>query len=497
MKIEKFALGGQGLAFVEYDAEMDTGKLSEEGKHILETQKRRVPVFVDDVCVGDEADVRVAKKKKSFAEGRAIKITKPSDERVKPRCKHFGVCGGCTWQFLSYEKQLKWKEQLVRETLGHIGGFTQETLSSIFQGITGCDDPWNYRNKMEWSFSLDPRGELSGGFHVRRMHYDTVNVEECFLQSDMSVKIFKKVREYFEEMRRRGINVTYNSKVHRGLVHSVYVREGKRTGEYMVIIQTTPEEFDTEAFVAMLRSVPEFSCIVSIAQIVVHEQKGTPKRWEERVLFGQEFYREELWLERHAGENDADDSQKLTLQFQVKPQAFFQPNTLMAEKIYGQVLHLLQDHFPSEKLSTMRAYDLYCGTGTIGIVLSHAVKSVVGVELNPSGVASAKENAQTNRIENIEFFVGDVKKVLEDLASTHDADVIVVDPPRSGLEEKVVQQIITASPEAILYVSCNPATFSRDAKIFSEQGYALAFARAFDQFPHTAHIETVALLKKR
>lgn len=477
VKIEKFALGGQGLAFVE-----------NPGHDGIPT--RRVPVFVDDICVGDEADVRIITKKNSFAEGRVQKVTQESNERVAARCQHFGVCGGCTWQFLPYEKQLKWKEQLVRETLQHVGGLSDEVLNSVFQPACGCDDPWFYRNKMEWSFSVDRDGAFSGGFHMRHMHYDTVNVQECFLQSEPSVKVFKKVRAYFEAMHSRGVVVPYNSHTGQGLVHSVYVREGKRTGEMMVIVQTTPEKFDVEGF---LKVLSEFPAVVSVVRIVVHEQKGTPKRWDVSVLQGEEFYREELWI------RDSSDTE-IRLQFQVKPQAFFQPNTMMAEKIYGQALQLLQGAFSPEALRKMRAYDLYCGTGTIGIVLSHAVASVVGVELNASAIESAKENAILNHVENIEFHVGDVKKVLDELETTHAADVIVVDPPRNGLEEKVVEHIIRTAPKAIVYVSCSPATLARDVKIFTGNGngigYALASARVFDQFPQTAHIETVALLKK-
>lgn len=467
--IEKFALGGQGLAFIETPAH--------DG-----VEARRIPVFIDDVCVGDEAEVRLVKKKGSFGEGKLQKIIRGSETRIAPRCVHFGVCGGCSWQFLPYEKQLAWKEQLVQETLRHVGGFSDDALGGIFRGITGCDDPWFYRNKMEWSFSIGLDGSFSGGFHMRHMHYDTVNVQECFLQSEPSVKIFKAVRAYFQELHEKGVAVSYNSKTHRGLVHSVYVREGKRTGEMMVIVQTTPETFDTEAFLRVLSEFPE---IVSVVRVIVHEQKGTPKRWEVTVLRGKEFYLEEMWIDHEAH-----------LKFQVKPQAFFQPNTMMAEKIYGQGLTLLREHFSREELAGMRAYDLYCGTGTIGIVLSRAVQSVVGVELNASAIESAKENATLNGVNNIEFFVGDVKKVLSELETTHAADVIVVDPPRSGVEEKVVEQIVKAAPKAILYVSCNPATFARDAKLFVSHGYALTFVRAFDQFPQTAHIETVALLKK-
>ncbi len=471
LKIEKFALGGQGLGFVETEI---------TGEHSL---KRRVPIFIDDVCVGDEIEVRLAKKKSSFGEGKLTRIVKGSDERVAARCKHFEQCGGCSWQFLAYEKQLQWKEQLVRETLLHIGGFSLEVLNEVFRDIVGCGDatnneaPWYYRNKMEWSFSIDARGELSGGFHVKKMHYDTVNVQECFLQSEKSVEIFKSMREFFVEMHARGENVLYDMRKHRGLLRSVFVREGKRTGEYMVIIQSSDAKFDTEGLLSRLRKFPE---IVSVVQIIVHDAKGSPTRLEERVLQGRDYYREEMHI---------SDTR---LQFHVKPLAFFQPNTLIAEKIYGEVAALLKGHFSEEMLSTMRAYDLYCGTGTIGIVLSRYLKSVVGIELNANAIASAKENAELNHVQNITFHEGDVKKILDEMAGTM-MDIMTIDPPRSGMEVKVLEQVVAIAPKALIYVSCNPATFARDAKILCGNGYRLTSVSPFDQFPQTAHIETVAL----
>lgn len=479
VKIEKFALGGQGLAFVE--TEMTVGE---------NITKRRVPVFVDDVCVGDEADVRLTKKKSSFGEGRLERVTKESPERIPARCKHFAICGGCSWQFLAYEKQLAWKKQLVRETLSHIGGFSEEVLGKVFGEIVGCDDPsrgapagdpWFYRNKMEWSFSIDQKSnQLSGGFHVKKMHYDTVNVQECFLQSLKSVEIFKAIREFFVQMHARGENVLYDMRKHRGLLRSVFVREGKRTGEYMVIVQSSDAPFDTKAFLDILSPFPE---IVSIVQIVVHDAKGSPTRLEERVLSGRDYYQEVMQIS------------DIQLQFHVKPLAFFQPNTLMAEKIYGEAMSLLRGHFSDKTLSTMSAYDLYCGTGTIGIVLSRYLKSVIGIELNANAIASAKENAQLNSITNITFREGDVKKILSEMVGSH-TDIMTIDPPRSGMETQVLEQVVAVAPRALVYVSCNPATFARDAKLLCENGYTLISARAFDQFPQTAHIETVALLVK-
>lgn len=465
VKVEKFALDGRGIAFAP------------------------VPIFIDDVCVGDEAMVGLTKKKASFGEGRMVEIIKGGPDRIAARCKHFGACGGCTWQFLAHDKQLIWKEKVVRETLEHLGGFTGEFLDSAMRSIVGCDDPWFYRNKMEWSFSVDARGDLSAGFHLKRMHYDTVNVDECFLQSLKSVEILKAIREFFVAMHKRGEDVVYNMRNHRGLVRSVFVREGKRTGEYMVIAQTSAAPFDTDAFVKIFDAFPE---IVSVIHMVVHDAKGSPTRLEERVLKGVNFYREEM----RVGDG-TDVSSGVALKFNVKPLAFFQPNSMMAEKIYGEVISLLRSEFSQEVLSKMRAYDLYCGTGTIGIVLSKYVESVIGIELNENAVESAKENAELNSITNISFLQGDVKLVLEKMASeATNIDVMTVDPPRSGMEEKVLQQIVAVGPKAIAYVSCNPATFSRDAKLLSAAGYIMKSVRPFDQFPQTAHIETVALFLK-
>jgi 23S rRNA (uracil1939-C5)-methyltransferase len=479
VKVEKFALGGRGLARVD-----------------------GVPVFVEDVCAFDEARVRIVKKKRCFAEGVVEDVVHASPDRIAPRCAHFGVCGGCSWQFLSYEKQLDWKSKLVRETMQHIGGFSHEEVDRVFGGILGCGDQWHYRNKMEWSFSVDRDGRFSGGFHFKRMHYDTVNVRECFLQSEVSLKIFVAVREFFAAKHARGEKVVYaqnktknrncdeilNEKTSSGFLQSVFVREGKRTGEYMVILQTSDvsrEAFDPDAFVGAMRSFPE---IISLVHLVVHNSPGSAKTYEERLLFGKNSYHEQM----HVAIPDTTDV--LKLDFDINPLAFFQPNTLMAEKIYGQVVQYLCGVFPREELRAMTIYDLYCGTGTIGILLSHFVSRVVGIELNGDAVKSAAENAKYNHRTNVEFFQGDVKKILGERSGP--IDILTIDPPRSGIEEKALLLMIETAASAIVYVSCNPATFARDAKLLCSKGYTLASLRAFDQFPQTAHIETVALFKK-
>lgn len=464
--ISKFALGGQGLGFV------DT-----------------LPVFVDDACVDDTASVRIDKKKSSFAEGRAEAILQPSSERIAARCRHFGECGGCVWQFLPYEKQLQWKERLVCETLQHIGGVTHPPLTPI----RASDPAWEYRNKAEWSFALDDAGKMTCGYHKRYRHYDLVHTEECFLISEEMTAILRKAREFFETMEEHmgSHAVVYDGRTRRGLVSSVFVREGKRTGERMVIVHTSREEMDEAAFIDAMR---DFSSVVSVVRVVVDDMPGRAKRYEERVLFGKATYVEIL---RVPMSDYDDDVRELT--FDVRPMAFFQPNPRVAEMMYGEISAMMIETFSREALRGMRAADLYCGTGTIGIVLSSLFSEIVGIEINASALEIARENAARNRCEHMRFEAMDVKKWLEGVENSGDGgaseyfDIFLVDPPRSGMETKALGLLIARAPRAVAYISCNPATFARDAKILESCGYRCARVRPFDQFPHTAHIELVSL----
>lgn len=417
LNIEKLALGGRGLGFYE-----------------------KIPFFVEDVVPGDEVEARITKLKKSFGEAKVVEFVKKSLERIEPRCKHFGECGGCTWQFLSYEKQLEWKEQQVRETLEHLGRLDP----AVVQKMVGCEEPWFYRNKMEWSFDGS-----RAGFHVRGRWHDVVNVEECFLQSDESLKIFKAIRECAKD----------------GELRSVYVREGKRTGEMMVVFLTYDQPLRGD-FVELLKTFPR---VVSAAHVRTG-MKGGPK---EKIIYGKDFYREEM----HVGGR--------VFKFHVRPQAFFQPNTLMAEKIYEQVLAFVE---PSGE---DRVLDLFCGIGTIGMTIAPHVREVVGIELEESAIVSARENAQLQKLENITFYGGAVEKILPNLK--HKPSIVVVDPPRAGVFVDALKNIVELRPQKIVYVSCNPATFARDARILVDHGYRLCIVQPFDQFPQTGHIELVSL----
>lgn len=517
--IEKFALGGNGLAFV------GDGEAADGG------EKKRA-VFVEDVCVGDVVEVRILRMRKGYAEARVVRMVTPAGARVQPRCPHFGVCGGCMWQFLSYDNQLAWKERLVRETLEHLGGLRDAPVLSI----VGCDEPWMYRSKMEWSFSMEEGGVgrwLSGGLHKRHMHHDTVNIEACFLQSDLSVKIFKTVRDYFVGLHERGVDVVYHSKTGSGMLRSVFVRNGVRTGEYMVVVMTSGNGsdtgFDGAEFVAALSG---FSEIVSIVQVRVQQQRGSPTEMREVVLFGAAFYREMLVVR---GMVDGVVAGEEEFTFQVRAQAFFQPNPRMAEHMYSEAVALVQAEF-GDAMRSVRLLDLYCGTGTMSVIFSRFVDRVVGVDIVESAIMGARESARLNCASGARresgagcelcvgcelcarttFFVADAHDFLRGLVGgvavgsggaadevvhapadsggvTGGFDVVVVDPPRSGVEEKALLEIIAVAPRALVYVSCNPATFARDAKILGEHGYILRAARPFDQFPQNPHIEIVSL----
>ncbi|MEK7545023.1 MAG: 23S rRNA (uracil(1939)-C(5))-methyltransferase RlmD [Patescibacteria group bacterium] len=413
-----------------------------------------IPFFVEDCMPGDNVEVLITRWKKTFGEGLVSKLVEPSPDRIAPKCKHFGTCGGCRWQFLPYDKQLSWKEDMVRSTLKHVGKFSDEEITSsgvdggsLVRSIVGNNDPYFYRNKMEWSFDGD-----RGGFHIRGKWHEVVNVEECFLQSEASVEIFKVIRDFFKGNTPR----------------SVIVREGKRTGEMMVVVMTCKTAFDYPSFVKALAKFPK---IVSI----VHVETGIKRHFPEHVIFGPKFYREELHV------RDA------VLKFQIQARAFFQPNTLMAEKIYEQVLDFAA---PGKDDLVL---DLFCGTGTIGLALSKFCSQVVGIEVEPHATASATENAKLNDVSNIRFETGFVENVLPKFEGR--PSIIVVDPPRIGLPARTLEDIIKFHPQKIVYVSCNPASFARDAAELKRNNYTLCTVQPFDQFPQTAHIELVALFQ--
>lgn len=424
-------------------------------------------VFVEDTAPGDEALVKIGRVKSHYAEARLLEITKPSALRIEARCPHFDVCGGCKWQFLDYAEQCKIKEQQVRDSVERLGGLSSEVVRAILPN----ESPWFYRNKMELSFGPGPDGTVMLGFYPPGYHYEVFDLHACFLQSELMVEIVEKVRDF---MNARGVPLYY-SDTHEGVLKNLTIREGKNTGECMVILTTSTSPFDyVQEFKALFADDPR---ITSLYWNSVYQAPGQPTWTEENLLLGKACLTEVLELENGA-----------RLEFDILPQAFFQTNTKQAQKLYSLALEA------AALTGTETVFDLYCGTGTIGLFCAHKAASVVGIEINESAVDSARGNASRNGIRNASFHLGSVEDRLATL--THKPDVVIVDPPRAGLGEKVVATTAAFGAPRIVYVSCNPTTMARDLKQFAELGYRTESVQPVDMFPQTHHVECVTLLVK-
>lgn len=431
-------------------------------------------VFVEKTIPGDKVKAALTKIKPKYAEAKLVEIVEASKDRIAPVCKHFGTCGGCTLQSLPYEKQLEFKKQHVIDAFERIGKISKPPVFDVVK----CDEPYFYRNKMEFSFGYDSQMQFALGLHLPERRYDILNVEECFLQSERSVSILNMVRKFAIEHKW----LPYQYSCNKGYLRSLFIREGKRTGEIMVNltvsespddVEKLPQNFedDMKAFAELLKDCDSvyFSKAIS--------RRGVKKQIKETLLHGKKSITEKMILP------NGDE-----LSFEITPQAFFQVNTLQAEKLYFEVVKMIE-----EKAQDV-VFDFYCGTGTIGLFLAKHCKQVYGIELLPEAVLAAKENAQRNAIFNIDFHQGDAAKVVSVIKEKPSA--VVVDPPRAGLNEDLIKSINDFGPQTVVYVSCNPATLARDCQIFAQYGYKVTKIVPVDMFPQTYHIENVALLER-
>jgi 23S rRNA (uracil1939-C5)-methyltransferase len=464
-----------------------------EGKCVA--RHENLVVFVEGAVPGDTARVSILKSKKNFAEARVMEILKPSPHRVQPRCKYFGVCGGCTWQHVAYPAQLAFKQQHVQEVFEHIGGFSDLTILPIL----GSEETFFYRGKMEYSFAdqewlTDPAPKVSPealatkvlpvetqeqhpiflGLHVPQRFDKVLNIEECHLQSEISNRILNFTRRFARE---HNIAV-YDSRNESGVLRFLVIRESKQTHEVMVNLVTFVDqpELMREYSSALQAEIPGVTTIINTinskrAQIAFGEK--------ERVSFGGGVIHERLG----------------THQFDISSSSFFQTNVAQAERLYGVIRELGVFHKDDV------VYDLYCGTGSISLFLANAVKQVVGIESVESAVRDAMRNAHENGIINCAFILGDLKdRLTKDTAwmtANPKPTIIVADPPRSGMHPKVVEELLHIAAERIVYVSCNPATQARDIKLLCASTYRLEKMQPVDMFPHTFHIENVALLRRQ
>lgn len=466
VEITKLTFGGAGLA------------------HIGE-----MPIFVKGAIPGQKVEVIITKKKPNYFEGRLHKVIKKAKDEVLPRCAHFNTCGGCTWQNIPYNKQISYKEDLVKETLAHVTPVAESIRSALVQRvlpIIPSPQIYHYRNKLELSFGYGSMRteEVQGkrvyfdeapgiGFHQPGEWATILPISECHLYDEQISALLSDIKRWLQET---NISV-YNPKTHKGLLRTLLLRRGEHTGEHMIAFTVNANKKELEP---MFQKFMKFAGRPNVVSLCVIENTGMNERPDNpkvHCLVGKPFIHERLF----------------DLHFEISPFSFFQTNTLGAEKLYTAIT----DGADISRKDIV--LDAYCGMGTIGQYVARFCEKVVGIESHPTAIADALKSAGKNKISNISFYKGRAEQVLNDQlahGNKYAFSTIIVDPPRPGMHPKAIDSIVKHAPRTIAYVSCNTATFARDLGAFLDAGYELRSVQPVDMFPHTAHIETVAILRK-
>lgn len=447
--------------------------IAEEGKGVGRYED--LVLFIEKAVPGDVVNVELQRKKKNFAEGRVTQIMKSSPYRIAPFCPHFGVCGGCKWQHMSYAAQLKFKQQYVDNALTRIG----KVDTSSMEDILGSAETTYYRNKLEYTFSnkrwLTGRDEVVSpedlnalGFHVPGRFDKILDIDHCFLQQDPSNKLRNSVKDFAVQ---QGISF-YDLRGHEGALRNLIIRTSS-TGETMVVVVFAyPEEGQVESLMSFIAN--EFPAITSLLYIINQKRNDTIFDQDIHLFKGRDFIYEEME----------------GLKFKVGPKSFYQTNSRQAYELYK-----ITREFAELKGDEL-VYDLYTGAGTIANFVARNAREVVGVEYVPSAIEDAKYNSEINGITNTKFYAGDMKDVLTaEFVATHGKpDVVITDPPRAGMHADVVNRILEMEAPKVVYVSCNAATQARDLQMMSEK-YEIVRIKPVDMFPQTQHVENVVLLK--
>lgn len=451
-----------------------------EGKSLAKINGK--VIFIERVVPGDVVDIQLTKNKKDWAEAFPIQFKKYANDRKTPFCKHFGVCGGCQWQMLPYKKQLLYKEKQVADNLSRIGKINLPNMLPII----GADNTKQYRNKVEYTFATKryvPTPEFNqlkkeglpivnegsfAGFHARGMFDKVVEIDECYLQEEPTNLLRKAIVQFCIQ---NSIPM-YDVKNHKGWLRNIMIRIAT-SGEWMANIVVG---YDNETYINALMNevLQKFSNITTLLYTINTKLNDSIYDLQPITFFGKGFIVEKL-------ENYF---------FIISPKSFFQTNTKQAEKLYN----VTRDF--AELDGTQTVYDLYCGTGSIGIFVSNKAKKIIGVEAIPQAIDDAKKNATLNNIHHATFFAGDVIKICDDnfFIENGKPDVIITDPPRAGMHEKLIQKLLEIKAPIIVYVSCNPATQARDLALL-DVAYQVTKINPVDMFPHTHHIENVVQLK--
>ncbi|MBI6042543.1 23S rRNA (uracil(1939)-C(5))-methyltransferase RlmD [Clostridium perfringens] len=437
-----------------------------EGEGIAKIDNK-YPIFIEGALKGEKVKVRIVKVNKNFAYGKLIEVLEPSEERVNPSCAIYKRCGGCKLQHASYKAQLDFKWDRVKDCVSKIGKLDP----TIVKYPLGMENPWRYRNKVQLPIGLI-NGEVKIGFFAPRSH-DIIDMESCLIQDEIGDKVVKLTREWIEKFNIRPYNVDgeYDEK---GIVRHIMIRRGFTTNEVMVVLVTNGEKLPhKEEFVdLMVKNIPG---IKSIIQNINSKKTNVILGLESKTLWGEDT------ISDYIGD----------FRFNISPLSFFQVNPIQTEVLYGKALEY------ANLTGNEEVFDAYCGTGTITLFLSQKAKKVYGVEIIPQAIDNAWINAKENKVENVEFFVGESEVVIPDLINKGvKADVVVVDPPRKGCDKKLLDAITNINAKKIVYVSCDPSTLGRDLKVLEENGYKTLEVQPVDMFPNTAHVECVALMSR-
>ncbi|WP_299446029.1 23S rRNA (uracil(1939)-C(5))-methyltransferase RlmD [uncultured Phascolarctobacterium sp.] len=421
-------------------------------------------VFVKGALPEETVQVKITLVKKSYAVGLLEQIVTASSERVEPLCPIYAECGGCQLQHLSYKGQLACKRQQVQDALARIGHLDIEALP-----VLGTSEPWNYRNKMQFPAALNAEGELQIGCYAAATH-KVINADGCLISKEANNAILTTVRKWMQHF-----NISaYDEKTGKGMVRHVMGRVGVHSGEVMAVIITSGYDLPHRATLVnwLKQYVPG---LVSVVQNINKKQTNVVMGSKTRVLWGCESIKDSLG----------------SLQFNISAQAFFQVNSEQAEKLYNKALEF------AALDGSETVVDVYCGTGTISLYLARHAKKVYGIEIVAPAIENAKKNAEENKCSNAEFILGDAAVELPKLlAGGVNPDVVLVDPPRAGCEEKVLAAISSVAPKRIVYVSCNPASLARDLRYLEDHGYKTVIVQPVDMFPMTSHVECVVLLTR-
>ena len=434
-------------------------------------------LFIKDAVIGDRVEAKVMKAKKNYGYARLMKILEPSEARVQPRCAFARKCGGCQIQEMSYEQQLAFKERKVRGNLERIGGFAPELLDRVTDPAVGMDEPFGYRNKAQFPFGTDREGNPVTGFYAGRTH-DIIANTDCALGVPVNREILEIILAFMKEYR----IPSYDERTGQGLLRHVLIRYGFTTKEIMV------------CFVVNGSSIPHVDELIRRLCGIEGMTSITlsPNTRQTNVIMGDSY--QILWGQGYITDYIGN------VRYQISPLSFYQVNPVQTEKLYSLALEY------ADLKGGETVWDLYCGIGTISLFLAQRAGQVYGVEIVPQAIEDARRNAGINGIENAEFFVGKAEEVLpeyyekyarEHVGESARADVIVVDPPRKGCDEALLETIVKMQPERVVYVSCDSATLARDLKVLCGAGYELEKVRPVDMFPMTVHVETVVLLSHK